>query len=99
MSVMPDGRIVSGSSDRTVRVWDSSTGECLKVLEGHSDVSVYDLCEGFPRDCSYVPQSMSRSVCVSPSAVSSVCVVDGYASLSVCGRMIDVPVQSSYTSA
>ena len=31
-----DGRIVSGSSDNTLRVWDSATGACLRVLEGHT---------------------------------------------------------------
>ena len=30
-------RIVSGSFDRTVRVWDAQSGECLRTLEGHSD--------------------------------------------------------------
>ena len=35
----PDGRrIVSGSSDKSVRVWDSSTGEVQNVLEGHTDL-------------------------------------------------------------
>ena len=29
-------RIVSGSSDNLVRVWDASTGESLKVLKGHT---------------------------------------------------------------
>ena len=34
----PDGRsIVSASDDNTVRIWDSNTGECLKVLEGHTN--------------------------------------------------------------
>ena len=39
MSVLQDGRIVSGSSDYTLRVWNISTGECDRVLKGHSDVS------------------------------------------------------------
>ncbi|KAF8664862.1 hypothetical protein AX14_006690, partial [Amanita brunnescens Koide BX004] len=30
-------RIVSGSEDKSVRVWDASTGEELKTLYGHSD--------------------------------------------------------------
>ena len=35
----PDGtRIVSDSDDNSVRVWDSSTGAELKVLNGHSDI-------------------------------------------------------------
>ena len=29
-------RIVSGSWDETIRIWDSSTGEELQKLEGHS---------------------------------------------------------------
>ena len=33
----PDGnRIVSGSSDKSVRVWDAKTGEQLKELQGHT---------------------------------------------------------------
>ncbi|NJS09874.1 MAG: hypothetical protein HC789_05555, partial [Microcoleus sp. CSU_2_2] len=28
--------VVSGSVDGTVRLWDISTGECLKILQGHT---------------------------------------------------------------
>ena len=34
--VLPDGRIVSGSYDNTLRIWDANTGECKKTLEGHT---------------------------------------------------------------
>ncbi|KAF9471554.1 hypothetical protein BDN70DRAFT_819840 [Pholiota conissans] len=38
IAISSDNRwIVSGSDDHTVRVWDASTGEELKVLEGHSN--------------------------------------------------------------
>ena len=34
----PDGsRIVSGSHDHSVRLWDADSGACLRVLQGHSD--------------------------------------------------------------
>ena len=36
LAVFPDGRIVSGGDDKTLRVWDSATGRCLTVLEGHT---------------------------------------------------------------
>ncbi|WFD00624.1 hypothetical protein MYAM1_003375 [Malassezia yamatoensis] len=29
------GYVLSGSRDKTVRVWDSATGECVSVLRGH----------------------------------------------------------------
>ena len=31
------GLLYSGSSDRTVRVWHTATGDCVQVLEGHRD--------------------------------------------------------------
>ena len=38
-SFCPDGRrIVSASGDKTIRIWDAATGECLRTLEGHADV-------------------------------------------------------------
>ena len=39
MAVLGDGRIVSGSRDKTLRIWNPTTGQCEVVLEGHSEVS------------------------------------------------------------
>ena len=34
----PDGtKIISGSSDKTVKIWNANTGECLQTLEGHTE--------------------------------------------------------------
>ncbi|MBQ2304165.1 MAG: hypothetical protein II256_07095 [Bacteroidales bacterium] len=34
----PDGtKIVSGSRDNTVKIWNANTGQCLQTLKGHSD--------------------------------------------------------------
>ena len=36
--MFPDGRrVVSGSEDNTLKVWDVATGKCVATLEGHSD--------------------------------------------------------------
>ena len=38
MAVSSDGTTaVSGSDDKTVRVWDLTTGECRQTLAGHTD--------------------------------------------------------------
>ena len=29
-------RLASASDDKTVKIWDASSGECLQTLEGHS---------------------------------------------------------------
>ncbi len=39
VAVMRDGRIVSGSNDDTIRVWNIESGESL-VLTGHTEVSM-----------------------------------------------------------
>jgi APAF-1 helical domain/WD domain, G-beta repeat len=36
LAVLPDGRVVSGSQDQTLRVWDVDSG-ASRVLEGHTD--------------------------------------------------------------
>ena len=42
MVILHDGRILSGSEDETLRIWNSTTGECVKVVEGHKGLTVYD---------------------------------------------------------
>ena len=37
IAVLPYGRVISGSYDRTLRVWDTATGQCLQTLKGHRD--------------------------------------------------------------
>ncbi|TGO13768.1 hypothetical protein BPAE_0711g00010, partial [Botrytis paeoniae] len=38
VSFSPDGtKLVSGSDDKTIRLWDISTGELLQIFEGHLD--------------------------------------------------------------
>ncbi|HEV7904157.1 MAG TPA: TIR domain-containing protein, partial [Pyrinomonadaceae bacterium] len=39
VALTPDGlRAVSGSADKTVKVWEVETGKCLATLEGHAGV-------------------------------------------------------------
>jgi WD40 repeat protein len=39
VAISPDGQtIVSGSGDRTIKIWRLATGELLHTLTGHSDV-------------------------------------------------------------
>jgi WD40 repeat protein len=37
LAALPDGRLVSGAKDKTVRVWDLSGATAPVVLEGHAD--------------------------------------------------------------
>lgn len=39
IALSPDGRtVVTGSSDKTARLWDAETGQQLEVLSGHEDM-------------------------------------------------------------
>jgi FOG: WD40 repeat len=37
-AVLPDGNIISGFGDGTIRIWNADTGECLQALKGHTDL-------------------------------------------------------------
>lgn len=52
VAVSADGKLyATASEDRTARVWDAATGECLRVLDGHGG-KVTDV--GFSPDCKCV---------------------------------------------
>ena len=36
VAALSNGRVVSGSGDWTLKVWDVSSGECLRTLTGHT---------------------------------------------------------------
>src|SRR5262249_35027333 len=38
VAYLPDGRVVTGGEDRTVRVWDPAGGACLQVLKARAVV-------------------------------------------------------------
>jgi len=42
LAVLPDGRVISGSDDKTLKLWDLKSQSCVATLTGHSD-SVYAL--------------------------------------------------------
>ena len=35
--VLPDSKVISASSDNSMKVWDLGRGECLNTLTGHSN--------------------------------------------------------------
>jgi len=34
LAVLSDRSLISGSSDKTIKIWNIKTGECIKTLEG-----------------------------------------------------------------
>jgi len=55
LAILPDGTLASGSSDKTIRIWDTITGKTLKLLTGHTyEVrSLAVLLDGTLASCSY----------------------------------------------
>ena len=51
VAVLPDGRVVSGSHDNNLRVWNTSTGECDIILKGHTHVSIYMIVDMIYNNC------------------------------------------------
>ena len=43
LALLPDGRLCSGSSDRTITIWDTPTGQCEMTLIGHT-CGILSLC-------------------------------------------------------
>jgi F-box and WD-40 domain protein 1/11 len=40
---------MTGSNDKSIRIWDPNSGECLKILKGHKDLVrtlAYDAIRG-----------------------------------------------------
>ncbi|KAL5565484.1 hypothetical protein UlMin_028648 [Ulmus minor] len=44
LAIGRDNRLYSGSMDHTIRVWDTSTLQCIATLEGHSDSVMSLIC-------------------------------------------------------
>ena len=51
---LSNGKIASGSEDRTIKIWDPNTGKSLHTLEGHTGVddSIIELSDGKIASCS-----------------------------------------------
>jgi len=55
LAVLQDGSLASGSYDKTIRIWDTKTGQSTKVLIGHSN---YVLSLAVLQDCSLTSGSV-----------------------------------------
>jgi WD40 repeat protein len=43
LQTLPDGKLASGSADKTIKIWNIETGKCLTTLVGHTE-AVLSLC-------------------------------------------------------
>ena len=37
IEILSNEKIFSGSADRTIKIWEVNTGNCLQTLEGHTN--------------------------------------------------------------
>lgn len=58
--ILPNGNLVSGSEDKTIKIWDLHTNTCLKTLEGHEGEisSMVVLANGNLVSCSSIDKSI-----------------------------------------
>ena len=63
VAVLPNGRIVSGSIDDTLKVWDATSGTCLHTLTGHTSTARHQCPKELRIDCSSTPRG-AQVMCV-----------------------------------
>jgi WD40 repeat protein len=44
ISVFGEGRLASGSRDKTIRIWDVGTGECVRTIQSSHSYPIHALC-------------------------------------------------------
>jgi F-box/WD-40 domain protein 7 len=77
-----DRKVVSGSADHSIKVWDVKTGRCELTLNGHAN-SV--MCVGFDDDFKICSGSYDKTVRVWDMRMGSVLsVLEGHSSAVFC---------------
>ena len=85
VAVLPHGRVVSGSRDNTLKVWDPSTGACLQTLCGHGRTARGRRPVEQRVDAS--PRRDGRRSCASPSCRTATSCPGRSTARSWCGKM------------
>jgi WD40 repeat protein len=64
-SFSPDGkRIISGSGDRTIRIWDAETGQCLQTWGGGIGSNIYYLSASFSPDAKRILTAAGTTISI-----------------------------------